>query len=680
MFKKYLCISLCIVLSLTFVACTKGTDNSDIVAQLKLTDESKDATLHTKEINSAVYSLLDFSDTSEYENATRGLIEAPDSLEIVREDTGVVWSQEAYAFIDDYEKAPDTANPSLWENTMNNHVYGLFKVVDGIYQVRGYDLTNLTVVEGDTGYIIFDPMMSVECAEASMELVYKNFGKKPIKAIIISHSHVDHFGGIKGVMSEDQRADSSLSIAEQISSGKIPIIVPENFEEYAVSENLYAGGAMQRRANYQYGNFLEEGEKGTLAMGIGMAQSSGLSTYISPTYEIKETGEEFTIDGVKLEFQLTPGTEAPSEMNTWLPDFNALWIAENCTSTLHNLYTLRGAQVRDGEMWARYILEALSLYGDKVEVVFQSHNWPHWENENIHEYLTNTAAVYKYINDQTLTYINQGYTSDEIANMIELPSELNKVWYTRQYYGTVAHNSKAVFQKYMGFYDANPVTLNALPKSESAKKWVEYLGDTDEVLKKAKKDFDNGEYQWVAEITNVLVYADPENIGARLLCADALEQLAYQCESGTWRNVYLSGAMELRFSNQSEKSKLSISSGDSQRNISAESMLQYMAIRLDKKALEGENFTLNIKLTDTKEEYSVQIKDGVMLQYDGKHFDKADVEITGPKLALFAIMNNDKESIKKAVKITGDADKLYLLSENMDSFDPSKPDFNIVEP
>lgn len=680
MFKKFLCLSLCILISLTFVACTGSTGNSDMVSELNLTAESKDATSHTKEINSAVYSLLDFSDTSEYENATRGLIDAPETLEIKSEDGKVVWSQDAYSFVDDYEKAPDTANPSLWENTKNNHVYGLFEVVDGIYQVRGYDITNLTVVEGDTGYIVFDPMMSLECAQASMELVYKNLGKKPIKAVIISHSHADHFGGIKAVMSEEEAADSSLSIAQQISSGKIPIIVPAGFEEHAVSENLYAGIAMKRRANYQYGGFLDGGEKDSLAMGIGMGQSAGMSTYISPTYEIKESKEKFTVDGVTLEFQLTPGTEAPSEMNTWLPDFNALWIAENCTSTLHNLYTLRGAEIRDGEVWANYITEALTLYGNKVEAIFQSHNWPHWGNEDINEYMVNTAAVYKYINDQTLAYINQGYTSDEISNMIELPDELNKVWYTRQYYGTVAHNAKAVYQKYMGWYDANPTNLNPLTPSDSAKKWVEYLGDTDEVLRKAKEDFDKGEYQWVAEITNVIVFADPENKAARLLCADALEQLGYQSEAGTWRNVYLSAALELREGNQAKNSKDSVATGDAQKNISASSMLQYMSILLDKEKLEGENFTLNLTVTDTKETFGIKVVDGVMLLYYDTLFDKADATVKCPKIALTMIANGKIDTLSDIVEVSGKTEKLDLIINNMTSFSAENLTFNIIEP
>ena len=676
MLKRILSIVLSALMILSVTAC----GNTDMVKELGLNTESKDATDTTAKINSAVYSMLDFSDTSEWENATKGLIDAPDSLEIVRENGRVVWSQDAYSFLDDYEKAPATVNPSLWENTKNNHAYGLFKVSDGIYQVRGYDLTNLTIVEGDTGYIVFDPMMSVECAQASIELVYKNIGKKPIKAIIISHSHADHFGGIKALMSEDEKADSSLSIAEQISSGKIPVIVPQGFEEYAVSENLYAGIAMRRRANYQYGSFLEEGVNGTLAMGIGMAQSAGLSTYISPTYEIK-TNETLTIDGVKLEFQLTPGTEAPSEMNTWLPQFNALWMAENCTSTLHNLYTLRGAQIRDGEVWAKYITEAITKYGDKAQVVFQSHNWPHWGNENIVEYLTNTAAVYKYINDQTLSYINRGYTSDEIANMIELPDNLNKVWYTRQYYGTVAHNAKAVYQKYMGWYDANPVNLNKLPISESAKKWVEYLGDTDEVLKKAKQDYDNGEYQWVAEITNVLVFADPENKAARLLCADALEQLGYQAESGTWRNVYLSAALELRLGNQAQYSKDSVASGDAQHNISAGSMLQYIAIMLNREKLQGENFKVNIEVTDTKEKFGLNIAGGVMLIYDDTQFDDAQVSVKCPKLVLSGIYMGKKDAVKENAVINGDAAKFDLILDNMNSFSVTDDVyFNIIEP
>ena len=680
--KKFVTIALCFLITaciaLTAVMCT---DSESLIDELKLDTSKKDASSHTQQINNAVYKQLDFSDKSEWQNATKGLIDAPDVLEIKDKNGNVVWSQKAYDFLDKHEQSPATVNPSLWENSKNNHAYGLFKVIDGIYQVRGYDLTNLTVVSGDTGYIIFDPMMSVECSQAAMELVYKNLGKKPVKAVIISHSHADHFGGIKGVMSEEQIADVSLPIAEQIKSGKIPVIVPQGYEEYAVSENLFAGVAMRRRANYQYGSFLKEDVKGTVAMGIGMAQSSGLSSYISPTYEITKDIEKITIDGVDFEFQLTPGTEAPAEMNTWVADYNALWMAENCTGTLHNLYTLRGAQVRDGEIWAKYITDAITRYGKKAQVVFQSHNWPHWGNKNINEYLTNTAAVYKYINDQTLEYINLGYTSEEIANMIQLPPQLDRVWYTRQYYGTVAHNSRAVYQKYMGYYDANPVNLKPLPISESAKKWVEYLKDTDEVLRKAKKDFDNGEYQWVAEITNILVFADPNNKAARLLCADALEQLGYQAESGTWRNVYLSAALELRMGNQAQYSKDAVSSGDAQKSISAKSMLQYMAIMLNREKMQGENFKMNISVTDTKQQFGVNIVDGVMLIYENTNFDDAIVSIECPKVLLFAMVSQNKEAVAKNMVVKGDKTKVDLMIENMNAFNTTTDVyFNIIEP
>ena len=459
--KKLTLLSLAASLMLFAAACSQSVkeqqapDQSgasvDLVSELGLTAESKDASSYTAQINSALFSQLNFEDTSEYENATRGLIDAPETLILKDADGNVIWSQEAYAFLEDYDQAPDTVNPSLWENTRNNHAYGLFTVTEGIYQVRGYDMANLTLIEGDTGWIVFDPLMSVECTQAAMQLVEKNLGRRPVKAVIISHSHVDHYGGIKGLMAAEDAADKSLPIEDQLSSGGIPIIAPEGFTEHSVSENVYAGKAMSRRANYQYGVLLEPGVTGKLAMGIAIGQSTGTVSFIAPTHEITQTGETLTVDGVELEFQLTPGTEAPAEMNTWLPQFNALWVAENCTGTLHNLYTLRGAQVRDGAVWAKYITETVSRYGNQVDVTFQSHNWPHWGNETSNEYLISTAAVYKFINDQTLTYINQGYTSDEISNMIELPEALAKNWYTRQYYGTVAHNAKAVYQKYMGW-------------------------------------------------------------------------------------------------------------------------------------------------------------------------------------------------------------------------------------
>ncbi|MBR3796394.1 MAG: MBL fold metallo-hydrolase [Clostridia bacterium] len=651
-----------------------------MTAELGLTAEEKGASGYTAQINSAVYSLLDFEDTSEYDNAVRGLIDAPETLELTDADGKVVWSQTAYSFLDDHEKAPDTVNPSLWENTRNNHAYGLFEVCEGIYQVRGYDMANLTVVKGETGWIVFDATMCVETAQAAMALIEKNLGSYPVKAVVISHPHADHFGGILGVMAAEDAADASLPLEEQIASGKIPVIVPEGFAEHAIAENVYAGKAMTRRANYQYGVLLTPGVTGKMAQGIGMGQSTGTVTYIAPTYEIRETGETLIIDGVKMEFQMTPGTEAPAEMNTWFPQYKALWMAENCTGTLHNLYTLRGAQVRDGAAWAGYITQTMTRYGGQAEVVFQSHNWPHWGNAVINEYLVNTAAVYKFINDQTLTYINQGYTSDEISNMIKLPEALEKNWYTRQYYGTVAHNSKAVYQKYMGWYDANPVNLNPLEPSESAKKWVEYLGDVNEALRMAKADFDKGEYQWVAEITNTIVYADPANEAARLLCADALEQLGYRAESGPWRNAYLTAALELRHGNQAMNAAQTKGGANFLKEMTPTMIFDYMAIRMDKQMMADQDFTMNITLLDVQQQHVLHIKNGVMLVYENAHREDADVSISCPKNALLLLLQGNMEAFA-AIPVQGDASHLTLLMQSMNQFPLAGiAAFNMIEP
>lgn len=635
---------------------------SNQAGETELNGETKEATSVTVESNEQVYALLDFENQQEREFAEKGLITAPDALEIKDENGKVIWSQDAYAFVK--SEAPDTANPSLWQHTQLNHVYGLFEVVDGIYQVRGYDMTNITFIEGANGWIVFDPLMSVECSAAALELVNEELGERPITGIVMSHPHVDHYGGIKGIVTE-----------EDVKENDIPIIAPQGFEEHAVNENVYTGNAMGRRATYQYGALLEQSVTGALAIGIGMGQSKGVISYLSPNDIIAETGDTRTIDGITMEFQMTPGTEAPAEMNTWFADKNALWLAENCTATLHNLYTLRGAQIRDGNAWAEYIMEAITRYGKEVDVTFQSHNWPHWGNEAILTYMEDTAAAYKFINDQTLMYINQGYTMNEIAHMIELPEDLAQNWYTRQYYGTVSHNSKAVYQRYMGWYDANPVHLNELAPSESAKKYVEYLGDTDEVLRKAKDDFDRGEYQWVAEITNVLVYADPENMEARYLCADALEQLGYAAESGTWRNAYLTGAKELREGTVQDPELKATSNEDTKLAMTAPMILDYMGIMLDANAAQDLNLRINLALTDT-DSYLVTIKSGVLLYQKNAQAEDVDATLTMPKDGLLAILSRDESSISQ-IPIEGDRDIIQKWTEHMVSFDFF---FNIIEP
>jgi len=636
--------------------------------------ENKPATQHTIDANKAWYDKLDFSDERERENALRGVIEAPESVIIYRDDGIVAWSRDAFDFVRDKE-APDTANPSLWRHTQLNAYAGLFEVCDGIYQVRGYDMSNATFIRTDNGWIVFDVLMCKEDMAAAKALMEKHFGPIDVKAVLYSHSHIDHYGGVYGLISAEDAADASLPLDEQLASGKVVVLAPQGFLEHAVSENLYCGPAMGRRAQYQYGAIMEPGETQRLAIGIGLGQSVGTVGLLAPTYEVC-SNETIVIDGLEIQFQLTPGTEAPAEMNAWFPKYKGLWLAENCTGTMHNIYTLRGAEVRDALEWAHYILEAESLFGDEVEVVFQSHNWPHWGNENIHEYLQDTAEAYQYINNQTLYYINQGMTSAEISRTMELPERLAKVWYCRQYYGTLSHNIKAVYQRYMGWYDANPVDLNPLMPEDTAKKWVEYLGDVDAVLEKARADFDKGEYQWVAQVTKELVFADPSNKAARELCADALEQLGYQAESGTWRSAYLMGAWELREGNQSEKEATAQGRDTMVTEMTVDMILDYIDIMSDTLAAQNDGFTLKLTISDTGEVYRVLRRDGVLLYYKGDKNAEADCTATCARLQLLALMNGDTDIIEK-MQVEGDA---TVLTRMIKYITPIIHNFNIIEP
>lgn len=643
---------------------TKGSQNEE--KNIYLNSEIKMASRYTIEANKKVYDLLDFDNNEELENATRGLICAPKTLEIRNEKGKTVWSQDAYAFLDN--SAPNTANPSLWRNTQLNHIYGLFEVVDGIYQVRGYDMANVTFIKGESGWIVIDPLMCTECARAAFELVNEKLGEYPVKAVIYSHPHIDHFGGVKGIIEE-----------QDVISGAIPVIAPEGFEKHAVSENVYAGHCMSRRACYQYGALLKANERGSLGIGIGLGQSNGTLSYISPTIEIKKTGEKLEIDGVELEFQLTPGTEAPVEMNLWIPEKKALWVAENCTGTLHNLYTLRGAQVRDGNAWAEYIMETLTLYGDEAEVVFQSHNWPHWDNNLIRQYLTNTAAMYKFINDQTLLYINEGYTETEIANMIQLPRDLETVWYTRQYYGTVSHNSKAVYEKYMGWYDGNPIHLSELTPTDYAKKLISYLGDTNKVLGLAKKDFEKGEYQWVAQITNTLVFDNPNNIEARYLCADALEQLGYQAESGPWRNAYLCAAQELRDGTNTDPDTRLGGVADTIAHMTPEMIFEYLGILVDTAKISDLTFTANITIPEGR--YILRVVNGVLLYQVDACEENADVTWITTRKGLLSIVLKNQNAVMALIKQEGNQDYLIRLLESVTDMSEQKYRyFNLIEP
>ena len=662
--------------SLSARAAENTTDNglnfiTDIFKDPTQPGETEGATTITAEANAEWYEKLDFSDRREFANAERGWLDNAEGRIIDGDDNSSAWDLQSYGDLN--RDAPDTVNPSLWRNTQLNAKAGLFEVCDGIYQVRGFDMANTTFIRTDHGWIVFDVLMCKENMKAAKELMENRFGPLDIKAVLYSHSHVDHFGGVEGVITREQVADAKLSHKKQLASGKTLVLAPAGFLKHAISENVYAGIAMARRAQFQYGTVLDKGEKGALSVGIGMGQSTGTVGLIAPTYEIGEDVPKLTIDGLEIEFQLTPGTEAPAEMNAYFPKYRALWMAENCTGTLHNLYTLRGAEVRDANDWAKYIIEADQRFCDKTDVVFQSHNWPHW-GEEIHDYLLNTAAIYKFIHDQTLHYMNQGYTSTEVAAMLTLPEKLEKVWYTRPYYGTLAHNAKAVYQKYLGWYDANPVNLNPLPPSDTAKKLVEYLGSTDAVLRKARKDFEKGDYQWVAQITKELVFADPSNQKARNLCADALEQLGYQAESGAWRNAYLMGAAELCKGNLSGLARTANGLGSAMKEMTVDMLLDYISILTDANAAQNDDVTLNLIVTDVNEKFYVTRKNGILLSYSGENRPDAQATVTCKRLQLLALMQGQQAG---QVQVSGDATALKRLLAYASKFEKT---FNVIEP
>lgn len=662
--------------SLSAHAAENTTENglnfiTDIFKDPTQPGETEGATTITAEANAEWYEKLDFSDRREFANAERGWLDNAEGRTIDGDDNRSAWDLQSYGDLN--RDAPDTVNPSLWRNTQLNAKAGLFEVCDGIYQVRGFDMANTTFIRTDHGWIVFDVLMCKENMKAAKELMENRFGPLDIKAVLYSHSHVDHFGGVEGVITREQVADAKLSLKKQLASGKTLVLAPTGFLKHAISENVYAGIAMARRAQFQYGTVLDKGEKGALSVGIGMGQSTGTVALIAPTYEIGEDVPKLTIDGLEIEFQLTPGTEAPAEMNAYFPKYRALWMAENCTGTLHNLYTLRGAEVRDANDWAKYIIEADQRFCDKTDVVFQSHNWPHW-GEEIHDYLLNTAAIYKFIHDQTLHYMNQGYTSTEVAAMLTLPEKLEKVWYTRPYYGTLAHNAKAVYQKYLGWYDANPVNLNPLPPSDTAKKLVEYLGSTDAVLRKARKDFEKGDYQWVAQITKELVFADPSNQKARNLCADALEQLGYQAESGAWRNAYLMGAAELRKGNLSGLARTANGLGSAMKEMTVDMLLDYISILTDANAAQNDDVTLNLIVTDVNEKFYVTRKNGILLSYSGENRPDAQATVTCKRLQLLALMQGQQAG---QVQVSGDATALKRLLAYASKFEKT---FNVIEP
>lgn len=630
----------------------------------------KPATEFTIQANQNVLHTLPFNDKQDFEDARRGFIAKPDTLTIKDDKGNVVWDLEQYkTYIGLDKTAPDTVNPSLWRNAQLNMEYGLFKVTDKIYQIRGFDLSNITFIQGDKGWIVFDPLISPQTAKAALAFINKTLGERPVSAVVYSHSHVDHYGGAAGLFNSP----------DEVKKNGVQIIAPEGFTEHAVSENVIAGNAMARRAVYMYGALLPRNAQGGVNGGLGQTTSTGVPSLLLPTRFITKTGEEVTLDGVRMVFQMTPGTEAPAEMNTWFPESKALWMAENTTNTMHNILTLRGAQVRDALKWSSFLNETIETWGDQAQVKFQSHHWPRWGNASIVDYFKKQRDLYKYIHDQSVRLMNMGYTGEEISEKIALPPELNDFWPNRGYYGTLRHNSRAVYQRYMGWYSGNPSDLDNLPPEMVGPKYVEFMGGEQALLKKAKASFDKGEYRWVAEVLKHLVFANPNNQEGKLLLADALEQLGYQAESGPWRSVYLQGAYELRNGVPTAGGTVT-ASPDTIRAMSPSMLFDYLAVRINPEKAAGKKMVVNMDFTDIGEKHTLSLENAV-LNHTTRYATSPDVTVTLSKQTLDDIQLGqgtlEQKIASGEIKVQGDQQKFSDFVSLLDKFNFW---FNIVTP
>ena len=632
-------------------------------------DAPKEATPSTKAANEALYHQLPFSDNTDFSNAHKGFI-APLPQDVIKGEKGnVVWNPQQYAFIKEGQKSPDTVNPSLWRQAQLINISGLFEVTDGVYQIRNLDLSNMTIIEGKEGITVVDPLVSAETAKVGIDLYYKNRGKRPVVAVIYTHSHVDHYGGVRGVVDE---AD--------VKSGKVKVYAPAGFMKEAVSENIMAGNVMSRRASYMYGNLLKSNEKGQVGAGLGTTTSAGTVTLIEPTNIIEKDGQKEVIDGLTYDFMMAPGSEAPSEMLWYVEEKQMIEAAEDVTHTLHNTYSLRGAKIRDPLAWSKYINAAIERWGDKAQIIMAQHHWPTWGNENVVKLMKSQRDMYRYINDQTLRMANKGLTRDEIAANFKLPEGLANSWASRGYYGSVSHDVKATYVLYLGWFNGNPASLDELPPVEAAKKYVDYMGGPDQILKKAKEDYTQGNYRWVAQVVSNVVFADPQNATARNLEADALEQLGYQAESGPWRNFYLTGAQELR--NGVVKGPTpNTASPDTVRAMSPEMFFDYLGVHLNGEKAANAKAIFNVDLGKDGGIYKLELENGVLNHTANEQSSHADATITLNRATLNKIILKE-ETLKQAqdngsVTITGNAAKFDEMLSFMDSFNFW---FNIVTP
>lgn len=610
----------------------------------------------------AHFSDLPFGDTADFDDADRGFLAALSPCVITAADGRVVWDNDAYAFL--HGDAPTSVHPSLWRQSQLCAKQGLYEVVEGIYQVRGFDLSNISFIEGDSGVIVIDPLISTETAAAALALYRAHRGDRPVVAVIYTHSHVDHFGGVLGVTTQ---AD--------VDAGKVAVIAPEHFTDHAVQENVYAGTAMARRATYMYGTSLPIGVQGQVGCGLGQRTSTGEVALIVPTVDIKHTGETHTVDGVEIEFQIAPGTEAPAEMHFYFPRYRALCMAENATHNLHNLLTLRGALVRDPHVWAGYLTEAIDTFAGRTDVVFASHHWPTWGHDRIVDYLSVQRDLYAYLHDQTLRMLNQGFTGVEIAEQFQLPPALHKAWHTHGYYGSVSHNVKAVYQRYMGWFDGNPGRLWPHPPDAIGPRYVAAMGGTDRVVELAKEAFDSGDFRWAATLLDHVIFTDENHRGARELYADTLEQLAYGAENAVWRNFFLSGATELRDGNFGTATQST--SPTLLAQLTPEQVFDSLALNVNGPRAWDLDIAVDVVFLDAGTNYRLTLRNGVLV-HRKVPADEATAHATvklANKLRLLAFAAGDNDS--PGLKITGDGAALTSLLAAVDRPDPA---FNIVTP
>ena len=615
--------------------------------------------------NRAVRMDLPLSDRRDYEDARRGFIAAL-SPAIVEGTAGrVVWDMESYAFLE--EECPDIVNPSLWRQAQLNAIHGLFEVVPGIYQVRGVDLSNMTIVEGRAGILVIDPLICAETAAAALGLYRAHRGQRAVTGLLYTHSHVDHFGGALGVVDPGD-----------VAAGRVPVLAPEGFMEHAISENVYAGTAMARRAAYMFGTSLQRGPHGQVGTGLGMTVSEGTVGIVPPTHEIARTGQEEVVDGIRMIFQMTPGSEAPAEMNFLFPDHRALCIAENATHNLHNIITPRGALVRDARIWSRYLGEAIDLFGERADALFAGHQWPRWGRERIVEFLANQRDLYGYLHDQTMRLLNKGYVGSEIAEMLELPPGLAREWHCREYYGTVSHNVKGIYERYMGWFDGNPAHLWPHPPEAAAKRYVRAMGGAGAVLAEGRRAYAEGDYRWVAELMSHAVFADPSDREARELEAQALEQLAYGAENAIWRNFFLTGARELR---EDTRASGLAPSPAMIGQLTSTQLFDVLALRIDGPRAGALRLSFNWVFTDIDERHLLTLSNGALIHSPDREDPAADATVVVERTALnelFAGITPMPELLRAGrLRVEGDGAKLGELLGLLDAPDPA---FAIVTP